>query len=145
MSRAVEDKAQERREKAPPLFDLTALQRDAAKRFGWSPKETLGVAESLYEKGLLTYPRTESSCLPDDYRAQPDLVATVAAVLGEIFRPSTKPSECDVAQRIFNSAKVSDHFAIIPTAKLCPAVGRSLTSLPLPLRTSPNRRSLRSW
>ncbi|MFN5881162.1 MAG: DNA topoisomerase III, partial [Burkholderiales bacterium] len=108
---------------APPaLFDLTSLQRDANGRFGFSAKTTLSLAQALYEKHkVLTYPRTDSKALPEDY------VGTVNQTLAQLgdtpgfgsfarqildqgwVRPNNK--------RIFDNSKVSDHFAIIPTGQ----------------------------
>ncbi len=103
---------------SPLLFDLTSLQRDANRRFGFSAKNTLGIAQALYEKHkVLTYPRTDSKHLPEDYLATVN--ATLQAMNGTAYGPFAdtilaqqwvKPNK-----RIFNNAKVSDHFAIIPT------------------------------
>ena len=105
---------------SPLLYDLTSLQRDANSRFGFSAKNTLGLAQALYEKHkVLTYPRTDSRALPEDY------IATVNSTLGMLSGTSYKPFADQIAQsgwvrpnkRIFNNAKVSDHFAIIPTTQ----------------------------
>ncbi|QGZ41150.1 DNA topoisomerase-3 [Pseudoduganella flava] len=104
---------------APALFDLTSLQREANGRFGFSAKNTLGLAQALYEKHkVLTYPRTDSRHLPEDY------LATVHSTL-EVVKQNpnyhqfakqildkgwVKPNK-----RIFDNTKISDHFAIIPT------------------------------
>jgi DNA topoisomerase-3 len=104
---------------APPqLYDLTTLQREANGRFGFSAKNTLGLAQALYEKHkVLTYPRTDSRALPEDY------IGTVKTTL-EVLRETQYAKFADQIlksdwvrpnQRIFNNAKVSDHFAIIPT------------------------------
>ncbi len=103
---------------APPLlYDLTSLQRDANGR-GFSAKRTLQIAQQLYEKfKVITYPRTDSRYLPEDY------IATVKSTLGKIQDPAVaayarqaiamvKPSK-----RIFNNAKISDHFAIVPSGE----------------------------
>ena len=117
---------------SPLLFDLTSLQREANGRFGFSAKTTLGLAQALYEKHkVLTYPRTDSRCLPEDYIGT--VKATLAMLTGEgagkghdevllsryapfahqiIARNWVHPNK-----RIFNNAKVSDHFAIIPTTQ----------------------------
>lgn len=105
---------------APALFDLTTLQREANARFGFSAKNTLGLAQALYEKHkVLTYPRTDSRALPEDYI---DTVKRTLQMLGDSsdnFYPHTsqilekgwvKPNK-----RIFDNNKISDHFAIIPT------------------------------
>ena len=104
---------------APGLFDLTSLQREANSRFGFSAKNTLGLAQALYEKHkVLTYPRTDSRHLPEDY------MNTVKETLETIsenhnYQPFSsqilnknwvKPNK-----RIFDNTKISDHFAIIPT------------------------------
>ncbi|MCK2096791.1 DNA topoisomerase III [Thauera aromatica] len=105
---------------SPLLFDLTSLQREANGRFGFSARVTLQLAQALYEKHkVLTYPRTDARALPEDYlatvsevlRTLPDQYAPFA---GEIARQGwVKPNK-----RIFNNAKISDHFAIIPTGAL---------------------------
>jgi DNA topoisomerase-3 len=112
---------------SPLLFDLTSLQRAANGRFGFSARMTLSIAQALYEKHkVLTYPRTDSRALPEDYigtvretletlkgggkgaKAAHPYAAFASRVLKEGWvRPN---------KRIFNDAKVSDHFAIIPTA-----------------------------
>ncbi|GAB2866153.1 DNA topoisomerase III [Pseudoduganella ginsengisoli] len=104
---------------APALFDLTSLQREANGRFGFSAKNTLGLAQALYEKHkVLTYPRTDSRHLPEDYL---DTAKQVLGVLGEnnnyhtfakqiLTKGWVKPNK-----RIFDNTKISDHFAIIPT------------------------------
>jgi DNA topoisomerase III len=104
---------------SPQLYDLTSLQREANSRLGLSAKTTLSVAQALYERHkVLTYPRTDSRALPEDYQ---DTVRTTLGMLGqtsygafadEILKNGwVKPNK-----RIFNNAKVSDHFAIIPTS-----------------------------
>jgi DNA topoisomerase-3 len=104
---------------SPLLFDLTSLQREANNRFHFSAKRTLQLAQTLYERHkALTYPRTDSRALPEDYL---DTVRQTLAVLsdtqysqfaGEILKNSwVQPNK-----RIFNNAKISDHFAIIPTS-----------------------------
>jgi DNA topoisomerase-3 len=104
---------------SPGLYDLTTLQREANSRFGFSAKNTLAVAQALYEKHkVLTYPRTDSRHLPEDY------IVTVKKTL-DAFRDVTGYSGfaekiltnnwVHPNKRIFNNAKVSDHFAIIPT------------------------------
>ncbi len=107
---------------APALFDLTSLQREANGRFGFSAKNTLGLAQALYEKHkVLTYPRTDSKCLPEDYLGT---VKQTLDSLGELnnYYPFSaqilnngwvKPNK-----RIFDNTKISDHFAIIPTGQL---------------------------
>ena len=104
---------------SPLLYDLTSLQRDANSRFGFSAKNTLGLAQALYEKHkVLTYPRTDSRALPEDY------IVTVKATMGMLEGVTGYSAFADQIlkngwvhpnKRIFNNAKVSDHFAIIPT------------------------------
>ena len=105
---------------SPLLYDLTSLQREANGRFGFSAKNTLGLAQALYEKHkVLTYPRTDSRALPEDY------LGTVKKTMGMLAEVTGYSSFADRIlkedwvkpnKRIFNNAKVSDHFAIIPTA-----------------------------
>ncbi len=104
---------------SPLLYDLTSLQREANGRFGFSAKNTLGLAQTLYERHkVLTYPRTDSRALPEDYigtvRATLEMLAETpyAPFAGEILKQQwVRPNK-----RIFNNAKISDHFAIIPTS-----------------------------
>jgi DNA topoisomerase-3 len=99
---------------APPLlYDLTSLQRDANAR-GFSAKRTLQIAQQLYERfKVVTYPRTDSRYLPEDY------IPTVKATLSKIDNPHARTALDNhwvkQSKRIFNNAKISDHFAIIPT------------------------------
>ncbi|MGH8525433.1 MAG: DNA topoisomerase, partial [Gammaproteobacteria bacterium] len=104
---------------SPLLYDLTSLQREANSRFGLSAKTTLSLAQALYERHkVLTYPRTDSRHLPEDY------IGTVKATL-EALKHTAYGSFADAVltndwvkpnKRIFNNEKVSDHFAIIPTS-----------------------------
>src|SRR6185436_5631917 len=104
---------------SPLLYDLTSLQREANSRFGFSAKNTLGLAQALYEKHkVLTYPRTDSRALPEDYIAT---VKKTLEVLGEtryaeFANQILKSDWVKPNKRIFNNAKISDHFAIIPTS-----------------------------
>ncbi len=106
---------------SPLLFDLTSLQREANGKFGYSAKTTLQIAQSLYERDkALTYPRTDSRALPEDYvpvvKQTFEMIAdsgmrhlaphALTALNGNYIRPT---------KRVFDNAKVSDHFAIIPT------------------------------
>ena len=115
----------EKKTSAPPkLFDLTSLQREANRIFGYTAKQTLDLAQTLYEKRLLTYPRTDSSFLTDDME---ETAAKVIALLcGKLpFMESVNFSP-EIA-RVLNSKKVSDHHAIIPTMELAKT---DLTALP---------------
>ena len=106
----------EKKTAAPPrLFDLTSLQREANRIYGYTAKQTLDLAQSLYEKKLLTYPRTDSSYLTDDMEETAAKVITLLCgklpfMAGVGFSP-------EIA-RVLNSKKVSDHHAIIPTMEL---------------------------
>ena len=106
----------EKKTAAPPkLFDLTSLQREANKIYGYTAKQTLDLAQTLYEKRLLTYPRTDSAFLTDDMG---DTAAkTVTMLSGKL--PFMEGAEItpDVS-RTLDSSKVSDHHAIIPTMEL---------------------------
>ena len=126
----VSEEAKSSTQLSPLLYDLTSLQREANSRFGFSAKSTLGLAQALYEKHkVLTYPRTDARALPEDYL---DTVRdTLKMLTGEgvgkghdesilarfspfahqiLARNWVMPNK-----RIFNNAKISDHFAIIPT------------------------------
>lgn len=112
---------------SPALFDLTSLQREANSRFGFSAKTTLSLAQTLYERHkALTYPRTDSRYLPEDY------VSTVKETMQALANSesgstrSVQPFAAQVVEkswvktnrRIFDDKKVSDHFAIIPTLQI---------------------------
>ena len=124
----IEEKKKPSKQIAPQLYDLTSLQREANGRFGFSARRTLQLAQALYERHkALTYPRTDSRYLPDDY------VGTTIGTLEKISSGSGSaisdlPKHAGKAledklvsggnKRIFNGAKVSDHFAIIPTGQI---------------------------
>ena len=97
-------------------FDLTTLQRECNKYFGYSAKQTLDYAQSLYEKKLITYPRTDSRCLTEDM-----ITSTINHILGK------NDFDTGRIKTVFNSKKVTDHHAIIPTAS---SMNGDLTSLP---------------
>ncbi len=108
--RKVEQK--DKQEKAPQLYDLTSLQRDANRQLGFTAQQTLDYTQSLYEKKLVTYPRTDSKFLTDDMEASvPSLVQKVQSAFGVV------PNEPVTvhAKQVINTAKVTDHHAIIPT------------------------------
>lgn len=94
----------------PALFDLTSLQQEANRRYGYTARQTLAAAQSLYEKRLLTYPRTDSRFLTDDM-GEKVLAAGLAAVK-RLELPETLPLAADA---VLDSGKVGDHHAIIPT------------------------------
>ena len=115
----------EKKTVAPPkLFDLTSLQREANRIYGYTAKQTLDLAQALYEKKLLTYPRTDSSYLTDDMGGTAAQIAALLAgtlpfMQGAAFTPEIS--------RLLDSKKVSDHHAIIPTMELAKA---DLAALP---------------
>ncbi len=111
---------------SPGLYDLTTLQREANSRFGFSAKTTLSLAQALYEKHkVLTYPRTDSRYLPEDYVAVAKQTAEMLADEGGLLAPHAKTAlqngYIKPIKKVFDNSKVSDHFAIIPT--LQPAKG----------------------
>jgi len=117
------------RESAPPLFDLTSLQRECNRRFGWSARRALSASQRCYERHkILTYPRTDSRCLPDDYRpVVAEILASYAGGASDAgpefadYAAAAKRLQSDGLEneaRNFNDAGVSDHFAIIPTGTL---------------------------
>ena len=103
----------EKQEKAPALFDLTNLQREANRRLGYTAQQTLDYTQSLYEKKLVSYPRTDSRFLTEDMEAGlPGLIAKVEKI-----------AKCEATaeknfKAVINGKKVSDHHAIIPTASV---------------------------
>src|SRR5687768_10835828 len=107
-----------KREKAPLLYDLTSLQRDANTRFGFSAKRTLAAAQRLYEEHkALTYPRTNSRFLPSDMAAEIKPIAGHVGQHREYAKAAAYVTGLDVLPtgRVINDAKVTDHHAIIPT------------------------------
>src|SRR5450432_564863 len=122
---AVTEEAKPSSQAPPQLYDLTSLQREANSRFGFSARTTLSIAQALYEKHkVLTYPRTDSRALPEDYVAVArDTVEMISKEsLPGPLRPlavhaktALKEGYIKASKRIFDNAKVSDHFAIIPT------------------------------
>jgi DNA topoisomerase III len=122
---AVVDEAKPSTQASALLYDLTTLQREANGRFGFSAKTTLQLAQALYEKHkVLTYPRTDSRALPEDYLqvakdtmkmlATEDLPGPLRA-LSAHAKKAVKENYVKPSKRVFDNAKVSDHFAIIPT------------------------------
>lgn len=110
-------------EKPPKLFDLTSLQRRASTSFGYTLKRTLAIVQTLYEaKKAVTYPRTASSYLPNDYKGE------VAGIMEKLARggfdrlvahiPNKKNPMPEVPSMVFDDTKVTDHFAIIPTGEV---------------------------
>ena len=126
----VSEEAKPSSQLSPLLYDLTSLQREANSRFGFSAKSTLALAQALYEKHkVLTYPRTDARALPEDYLAtvKDTLKMLTGEGVGKGYDEATLARFSPFAhqilarnwvmpnKRIFNNAKISDHFAIIPT------------------------------
>ncbi len=118
---SIKEESKKTTQSSPQLYDLTSLQREANSRFGFSAKNTLGIAQALYERHkVLTYPRTDSKHLPEDY------IATVKNTLksqsdwqfGKFAKEALDKNYIHPNKRIFNNAKISDHHAIIPTILL---------------------------
>ena len=113
----ITDVIQKKKITKPDLpFDLTTLQRECNKYFGYSAKQTLDYAQSLYEKKLITYPRTDSRCLTEDM-----IVSTVNNILGK------NDFDTERIKVVFNSKKVTDHHAIIPTVS---SLSEGLSGIP---------------
>ncbi len=117
----------EKVERPPLLYDLTSLQRDANRLLGYTAQQTLDYTQSLYEKKLVTYPRTDSRHLTDDMKDMlPSLILGVAKKKGyEGVELRTDPARPGA---IINSSKVTDHHAIIPTATMMSTEMRALTA-----------------
>lgn len=114
----VSDKKTLSKQTAPRLYDLTTLQREANAKFSFSANRTLSIAQALYEKHkMITYPRTDSRALPEDYRG---VVKHTMESVGSEYLPFAKKAIDQgyigkAGRRIFDNKQVSDHFAIIPT------------------------------
>lgn len=114
----------EKSEKPPALFDLTSLQREANRQLGFTAQQTLDYTQALYEKKLVTYPRTDSRYLTDDMAP---LVPELVSVIQQSFQiQPDAPAPVNTAQ-VINTKKVTDHHAIIPTKT---AAGYDISSLP---------------
>ena len=107
----------------PKLYDLTSLQRDGNRIFGYTAQQVLDYAQALYEKKLLTYPRTDSNYLTEDMK---EGIPTLVQVVREAFPFIVSDSSIEVS-RVVDSSKVSDHHALLPTMQLA---GAELSSLP---------------
>ncbi len=117
----VEEKSKKVTQRSPQLYDLTLLQREANSRFGFSAKNTLSIAQALYERHkVLTYPRTDSKHLPEDYL--PTIKKTVKSQTGwqlaQFAQTALSQNYIKLSKRVFDNKKISDHHAIIPTTKL---------------------------
>ena len=114
---SVHDEKKATTQAAPRLYDLTTLQREANSRYGLPARTTLQIAQALYERHkAITYPRTDSRALPEDYIAT--CRQTLASLPGDLATHAQKALDSGWVRpnrRIFNNAQVSDHFAIIPT------------------------------
>lgn len=119
----VVDLTEQQKSVAPPkLYDLTALQRDANSIYGYTAQQTLDYLQSLYEKKLATYPRTDSNYITDDMESTAkNLIESVYGVYEKIPQTPT-----DVT-KVINNAKVSDHHALLPTEQI---TSYDLSSLP---------------
>ena len=114
----VVDKVEEKKGKEfpPKLFDLTTLQVECNKRFGWTAEETLRLIQSLYEKKLTTYPRVDTTYLSSDiYAKVPETLKKMAPYASLTAPVLAKP--ISKTKRVFDDAKVTDHHAIIPTGE----------------------------
>ena len=114
----VSDKKTQSKQIAPRLYDLTTLQREANNKYSFPANKTLSIAQSLYEKHkMITYPRTDSRALPDDYRG---VVVRTMESMAEPYRRFAQKAVDEgyvkkTGKRIFDSKQVSDHFALMPT------------------------------
>lgn len=119
----------EKTERAPLLYDLTSLQRDANRILGFTAQQTLDYTQALYEKKLVTYPRTDSRYLTDDMKPMlPTLISQVAEKIGVDASALKSDDNTEITVDVMcDSRKVSDHHAIIPTKTMCSA---NLTELP---------------
>jgi DNA topoisomerase-3 len=117
----VSEQTKQSSQNSPQLYDLTSLQREANSRFGFSAKNTLSIAQALYERHkVLTYPRTDSRYLPEDYLPTVKKTTEVHKnwKLGKYAELALTNNYLKKNKKIFNNAKVTDHHAIIPTALL---------------------------
>lgn len=102
-------------EMPPRLFDLTSLQVDCNKKFGYSAEQTLSLVQALYEKKVTTYPRVDTTFLSDDiYPKCKDILNGIAGQYGELLMP-LRGARLLKRKKVFDSSKVTDHHAIIPT------------------------------
>lgn len=118
---SIAEETQPHKQICPKLFDLTSLQKEANRRFKFSAKKTLDIAQKLYEQHkVTTYPRTDSQYLPDDYvdTARQVMQQLEVSDWGKYAKPVTDGGWIQPSKRIFDSAKVSDHFAIVPTGQI---------------------------
>ena len=117
----VTEESKKTTQSSPPLYDLTLLQREANSRFGFSAKNTLSIAQALYERHkVLTYPRTDSKHLPEDYipTVNKTMQSQSHGEFGSFAAQALSEKYVRPGKRIFNNKKISDHHAIIPTTTL---------------------------
>lgn len=117
----VTEKSKQSSQRSPQLYDLTSLQREANSRYGFSAKNTLSIAQALYERHkVLTYPRTDSRFLPEDYlqTVKNTVRQQTKWQLKEFAKEAIEKNYIKKEKRIFDNSKVSDHHAIIPTTSL---------------------------
>ena len=116
------------REAAPRLFDLTSLQVECNKKYGYSADLTLQLIQSLYEKKVATYPRVDTTFLPDDvYPKCPQILANMTPYAGFIQPLFANGKKLEKTKKVFDNTKVTDHHAIIPTPT--PVTSVSLTDM----------------
>jgi len=117
-AKVIESTCEKKRFSPPQLFDLTTLQREANKKFGFSADKTLKIAQALYETHkLITYPRTDSRYLPDDMRPK---VKKILGNLPELYAGLVQSPQMNMdaySKRYYDNSKISDHHAIVPTEK----------------------------
>ena len=117
----VEEKSKKVTQRSPQLYDLTLLQREANSRFGFSAKNTLSIAQALYERHkVLTYPRTDSKHLPEDFLStvKKTVKSQTNWKLAEFAQTALTRNYIHLNKRVFDNKKISDHHAIIPTTRL---------------------------
>lgn len=114
----VTDVAEKKGKEAPPrLFDLTSLQVECNKKWGWTADETLRLIQSLYEKKVTTYPRVDTTYLTDDiYKKVPDILRMMTPY-ASVTAPILAKPKIPKSKKVFDNSKVTDHHAIIPTGQ----------------------------
>ncbi len=106
------------KEGPPRLFDLTSLQIEVNKKYGYSADDTLKTLQNLYERKLVTYPRVDTTYLPEDvYPKIPDIMNKLYARVPELIDPIAK-KKIRKSKKVFDNSKITDHHAIIPTGEL---------------------------
>ncbi len=114
----VTDVAEKKGKEAPPrLFDLTSLQVECNKRWGWTADETLRLIQSLYEKKVTTYPRVDTTYLPDDVYATVPKILRDMTPYANVTAPLLEMARLPKSKKVFDNSKVTDHHAIIPTGQ----------------------------